>query len=239
MRARRRAEKAAHLKLVLVGTGNRGGASHGRRQTARLDHEQALLQRRYAGEQLVVADCESLVERGISCHRGLLDSLLVGGPAVELTFGVDDGVALYVDLLQASDAVLQCGLHLDGLVVAGHGTAGTCHLILGHGCRIEAENLISIICSDPTLCVIWSLAESRQSLLNHEHILLRCRRGGCRLLCVRSGDRGRDRERHRRHGEIGVNGRPVLVNLQRLLRVMVSLHYVVSVRSFVCKLDFS
>ena len=226
MRARRRAEQAAHLKRVLVGTGSRGGASHGRRQTARLDHEQALLQRRYAGEQLVVAHCESLVERGISYRCGLFDSLLVGGPAVELAFGVDDGVALHVDLLQARDAVLQRGLHLDGLVVAGHGTAGTCHLILGHGCRIEAENLIRIICAGPTLCVIWRLAESRQSLLNHKHILLRRRCGGCRLLGVRSGDRGREGERHRRHGEVGVDGRPVLEDLQRLLSVMVSLHYV-------------
>lgn len=225
VRARRRAEQAAHMERVLVRTGCRGGASHGRRQTARLDHKQALLQRRYAGEQLVVRDGESLVERSIS-RLGLFESLLVGGAAVELAFGVDEGEALHVDLLQARDAVLQRRLHLDGLSVVGHGTAGAGRLILGHGCRIEAENLIGIICAGPTLCVIGCLAESRQSLFYQKHILLRCRRGRCRLLGVRSGERGREGERHRRHGEVGGDGWPVLEDLQRFLMMTVSLHIV-------------
>jgi len=38
-----------------------------------------------------------------------------------LILGIDDGVALDVDVLQVGDAVLQCCLHLRGLGLWGHG----------------------------------------------------------------------------------------------------------------------
>ena len=41
-----------------------------------------------------------------------------------MVLGIDDGVALDVDLLQIRDAFLKRGLHLEGLGVRGHRSSG-------------------------------------------------------------------------------------------------------------------
>ena len=55
----------------------------------------------------------------------------------------EDGVALHVDLLQAGDALLQCGLHLEGLSVGGGGSGG----------ELERLHIQNLICSSPIVIV--------------------------------------------------------------------------------------